>query len=1065
MNRLLTRHRPLTALLVGLVLGVMGSLTIAPAGSARADVDGVSITWTDMSAAPTQLSGLPFTYRLNVACSSMAGQACQVDYVDVPLAVAYPGTTSSSVSLIQSWPWTTTSSPAGIATSSVRANGDGTYSLRIVFTAPITPGSSDVVTVTVTPPNLYTPNGTTWTLVPHASVDGAVDALTASGTTSTATASASLSARKTSSAGNLAVLGGSKVTYTLEAWTGTGTVGVLALTGGVMVDRLPAGATFVSATPAGYVYDVIANTVTWTSVPIGDSASFVDRTVTVTMPVPDGVYRNDVDVTGVPLGSSGTLSATSFADVTVSNPPTPAGNIFTKTAKPNWDDVVGTVSGTGAQSSMTNYLTNYSPAATAAQTSTPTVAELTIDNRQNAADIDFQYQDPMPCLSLPNGPGAGQTLFYSPQSRPAAGFAVCPSPVWDVTSVAVRTVGYTTTDRPPSLTLHVVYSDGSAADFPVTVVVTGSQTVVVDVSAPGKAVSEIDLSGTLPAKASGASGGFFLVSMYGALTGDGRLKPGDFVQNSAYGSAKWSWSSLWSPWSSTTANWKVMGDEYWAENTSLGAKYSSPYAQSGNFSFSGSGNWFNHLSAVDSVRAAAWVFPDAVTAALYAWQQSSVQTDYDGAGNARILVGGVGSASLASLMVNAAALPVGVYPLTSYYGYKDLMFPQCLNETGSGSSSQVGNTVVDTTGIIGSTPGVPTTLCAVTSYLVVTGASPSSSVTKFVRGDGDGQFLGLPGTAEVMADGTGSATFRLQFANTGSAAFDSATLYDVFPAAGDPRGSTMTPTLTAVPAAVAGWTFYYSTSANPCRPEVLPTNPGCANDWTTTAPADLATVKALKLARTTSFAVGTVQTFDLLFKVPAYDSTADVAWNQVSAGVRVTGEPAGSLLPAESQKVGVGRVQQDWSVTLVKTVTANGQPTAQTALPVFAFTFTTTSAPTAVPLQLSAGQASDAQAVPQGDAVTVCEAEPPVDSRGTWGVPAWTLSTGDGVTVSGRCAVFTPTGDVTVTVTNDLTGTTWSLPMTGGEQWPKAAWLVAMAIAATLCAAAVNREKDVWQSA
>jgi uncharacterized repeat protein (TIGR01451 family) len=103
----------------------------------------------------------------------------------------------------------------------------------------------------------------------------------------------------------------------------------------------------------------------------------------------------------------------------------------------------------------------------------------------------------------------------------------------------------------------------------------------------------------------------------------------------------------------------------------------------------------------------------------------------------------------------------------------------------------------------------------------------------------------------------GRVDYRILITNTGNVPATNIVVYDIFPYIGDTgvvdtsdRGSAWRPNLQAPISNTLGLplTIYYSQSENPCRPEVTPTGPpGCVDDWSTTPPADITSVQAVRL--------------------------------------------------------------------------------------------------------------------------------------------------------------------------------------------------------------------------
>ncbi|MFC5370482.1 DUF7507 domain-containing protein [Arcanobacterium bovis] len=138
----------------------------------------------------------------------------------------------------------------------------------------------------------------------------------------------------------------------------------------------------------------------------------------------------------------------------------------------------------------------------------------------------------------------------------------------------------------------------------------------------------------------------------------------------------------------------------------------------------------------------------------------------------------------------------------------------------------------------------------------------------------------------------------LLLSNSSAVDYKDAVLYAVLPYVGDhgllasneslAHGSQWTPVFAGVSSVPAGYTVEYSTSSNPCRPEVYASVAGCVDDWTSTAPADLSTVKALRFkAGATVLSVGKSVSFQWKLTAPANatgTAYASVARSSVPVG-------------------------------------------------------------------------------------------------------------------------------------------------------------------------------------
>jgi uncharacterized repeat protein (TIGR01451 family) len=196
------------------------------------------------------------------------------------------------------------------------------------------------------------------------------------------------------------------------------------------------------------------------------------------------------------------------------------------------------------------------------------------------------------------------------------------------------------------------------------------------------------------------------------------------------------------------------------------------------------------------------------------------------------------------------------------------------------------------------------------------------AATKRVLGDRDAAIVTAPGTGKAAAGGT--ASYQVTLTNTSAQAASSIVLYDVLPAVGDTgvidsqagtaRGSQFPVTLTGAPTTTAGGTpqFAYSTSANPCRPEVG-VNTDCTDDWSTATPADWSAVRAVRATLTdTTLATGQSVALTVPVAVPADAAVGTIAYNSVGYAARVGNAP----LVAEPVRIGL---QVDGSAVSITT--------------------------------------------------------------------------------------------------------------------------------------------------
>lgn len=155
--------------------------------------------------------------------------------------------------------------------------------------------------------------------------------------------------------------------------------------------------------------------------------------------------------------------------------------------------------------------------------------------------------------------------------------------------------------------------------------------------------------------------------------------------------------------------------------------------------------------------------------------------------------------------------------------------------------------------------------------------------------------------------------YRLTVENQGTLSTEGFVFIDILPFVGDtgvldtnPRGSQWDPVLFAPITPPAGTVIYYSTSGNPCRPEVDGISTGCdVPNWTTVIPTPISSVKSFKI----EFEDNDVLSFDTLqFELSMFagantPSAGETAYNSFAyRGFRSDGL---GPLSAEPNKVGM----------------------------------------------------------------------------------------------------------------------------------------------------------------
>jgi hypothetical protein len=204
--------------------------------------------------------------------------------------------------------------------------------------------------------------------------------------------------------------------------------------------------------------------------------------------------------------------------------------------------------------------------------------------------------------------------------------------------------------------------------------------------------------------------------------------------------------------------------------------------------------------------------------------------------------------------------------------------------------------------------------CENSASVTVSGRGASFALTKTVQGDLDTVARGALGVGNASPGGTG--TYRLNWNNVGSNTLGRPVIYDILAHVGDTgvskgqsnvnRNSQFATPFLGVGALPTGVTVAYSSTDNPCRPEVFANsdNATCVDDWTTTLPADLGTVKALRFTSSANYSAGNGFEVSFRVQVPSTDINA-IAWNSAATNATDVTNPANVPLPAEPPKVGI----------------------------------------------------------------------------------------------------------------------------------------------------------------
>ncbi|MEP6481156.1 MAG: DUF11 domain-containing protein [Rhodoglobus sp.] len=898
------------ALSLGAVLSVAGG-----AIAANAVAIGVSIQATNST---TQASGSTFTYQINLACAGTNAPTCNDSVVTIPLDSAVDMT---------GWGFAVTGGPAGFIQGwSIVGNN-----LVVTLDNSIPAGSSQSIILSVTPPNLRTANGTTWSLLPTvSSTDPDMTGTTApAAAVGTATATVPLTVAKTSDRTFYAA--GETISYTLRATCpASKPVGSVYAASMTITDTLPAGLTFASSTPAPTTVGPASGQLTWNypdaaSVPVscgGTAPGAAADTITVQATVgsvggagsdfaPYQNVPNSVNVVADPVGGGPQATGTGTRVVVMlatGDPAIPGTHSLSKSsaaplnrAPSGNPDRRATYPG--------RWLPNGDNSSRPASVLDAAPATYTISPRIQYESFQYEIHDKVPCLSDLSGSGV-----YTQDA------GVCAAPAFHVVGVRIDysgagpAVGYLPQYIDVAgVTKNMVF-ETSGSGWAGWVIPTADLGQVAELVIPRDASQQTRLSDN--------------IRVYGYA--DPSTHDGQVLHNVA--SIAWYLGAATSTTDSQTSGpadifiinapqiglTKTMSDVGAATGTQarvqLTASLFSPGVPTSDLVISDLLPADTDLASNPASITASLTRPGGAAIPLTASDLNIVvDTDYlPGQDLIRVTLpvaklpaeAGQFTLTLSPLTVDKPTSP-GVYVNTARVFYDDAdLLPSCA----------AGNYAANDDDNVRGDPAASTANCqASATFRTVTSTSGQFQLTKTVQGDYDTTPQQFPAVGHVALTG-GVADYALNWQNTGAPTLQGVVLYDVLPHVGDtgvsaaqatePRGSQFRPLLASVGAAPAGVTVAYSASANACRPEVYPGQVACVNDWTTD-PATLgglANVMSIRLQSSAQYLTGQGLTLGFQMSVPTISKDL-IAWNSVAAYGQTTAGTA--LLPTESPKVGI----------------------------------------------------------------------------------------------------------------------------------------------------------------
>lgn len=943
------RLRLLALVLAALTVGLScAGAFLAPAAHAAT---GNIVISADEPPPPGQPTGAPSGYTVNFSCSAVGETTCG----DNPrIRIPLDPTTEPPMT---TWDIAASSDIPGLI---VRAELVGDEYVITLDPDLIRPGDSDTLHLAVTPPNNVTPDGTTWELQPTFETDDLPAVTAPTPAPGEAEAEAHLSVSKNTNDGGAVYVKGNQIIYNITARCNAGgATGNLDLVSGSLVDVLPPGLNYVSATPTPTTAPAPGTNgiVAWdypdsASLPAGCSRDGSGTTSYQIVAEIDPSVTNNTSLVnrvafgGDPVGPTRIAIATARRPVTVVDVSPPDPGIFTtkSAAAPlNIEDLgyLGTYPG------------DWIPGTDPTPSQNPGAAEgrysISVNYPASAA-YETNLDDPMPCLDLVDGVVYSSSEVIGPASRFDTPVIRdnCDRPAFHPTVVQVSEASLATAVaggwRPTG-----IRTDGTG--FPLVLVGsgTGSSSYF---TVPDAEVGDVQAI-TLPRDLS-MTDVRLTMSVWGYA--DASLRGGDVLHNVVSSTAFPTTGATDSPITVIDA-----ADVYIEPNLpQLGV-----LKQFGAYGSGAGGTTPLTLSGTVSTPGALpgdVVLTDLLPAGL-SWSNPVRTVDYtlssNSGGTTTTVTGTVEyvenfdetGRNLIRVTFPASAFTAGFYTLTPPSGFILLDVPRdatTYNNTGQLYVRGIGQETSPECGQ--GTTSTPSTFesndqldldgdgvrrqnyCSWSDTLTVPpSGGPAFNLVKSVEGDQDPVEKFPPGIGDASEGGT--ATYTLRWSSTGGADVTDAVVYEILPYVGDTgvsqgesgtaRDSEFAPVFTGIVGTVPpGVTVEYSRSTNPCRDEVYPdaSNPGCVNDWTTTPPLLIGTVRALRISGAGPWAPGT--SFEVQFgvRVPP-DTVNTVAWNTAAAGANQTNGAA--LLPAEPPKVGLTAPAPPRTPTVTTAVSAD----------------------------------------------------------------------------------------------------------------------------------------------
>lgn len=846
-------------------VGALSTLLVAgaavPAFAASPAVLSVAVT-ADTASATT---GTAADFTIGYSCTGAV--ACEGTLITVPLPdfvdAARPG-----------WGWSWWNAPvltnsADVASSTTATDGTVTFMMKDT----LAPGTTGTVGIRYTPTTLTTPDGST--LSATATIAGSNADPAAASDSMVLNAPTKAAAMRTDQGQSFNYLDQDLVLRNYIWLNDTAAIGIEGIdTVTTFTQTLPAGAQFVSSNPMPD--SISGNVLTWNNLPdSGDSYEPGRRVLDVVVKFPSSSFSNNqnVQVTGTAEGTY--VGGSSFA---VSSNVTLQLQTYVEKLEPyvqvtgsHWS-YTGVVAARGASYSWSYYLNNYN-------STTPATS----------AVISTDMADGFILSTI--GTPAGLTIDWTSDSGATGSYTTTEN-----AAVSLADLGVPEGDRVVHLDV-----DFGAVEAP------GSRSFALNGTTTDESVSTVNqCASLLMTAASGTTATANGCGSYGIV--DPYIIPSVGLQAPTDGQTYRPGSTI--AWDVNVFN-QTQGNHDWQPVLYFVVPKGTKVAAD---PISWNKQWCapsdDYATPIVEVKTGAVEGQDLL---VISWP------------GAPAIAPGGGYPDICGLQINTTVTtaPAGTIDAALYGG--DARGPITGPFTGYNPDSTDTNywtsLVGDDRGIVDGGTGSTVLARSIASAATGTGASLQSNLT--AKGSLDSDFVTVPQRAATESGKP--VAYKLPIQNTGNVPLKDIVIYDILPhvgdtgvsagAAGQPRGSQFAPTLQGPVTAPAGFSVQYSTSINPCRPEVNPDATDCVDDWTST-PSDFGAVRSLKFIQDvgTELAPGDGADISWSMQISQDVPAAQVAFN--SAAFSATRADNGQALAAEPAPIGVEVAVADLAITI-----------------------------------------------------------------------------------------------------------------------------------------------------